>query len=83
MKRVRITLAGETYLTLEGVAECYHCEVTWLREVYDLGLLGHGRVVHESIVIQSLMLARVAEVIRMSVYQGVDLAIVAALLDVD
>jgi len=83
MKLVRITLEGESYITLEGVAECYQCEVAWLREVYEFGLLGRGQVVQERIVIQSRMLDRVAEVIRMSIYQGVDLAAVAVFLDVD
>lgn len=83
MRRVRITIEGETYITLEGVAECYECEITWLREVYDLGLLGHGRTVEQSIAIELSKLDRVADVIRMSVYQGIDLVVVAALLEVD
>ena len=83
MKRVRVTIEGETYISLEGVAQCYECEVTWLREVYSLGLLGRGRIVEETVVIESCMLDRVAEVIRMSVHQGIDLAVVAAILEVD
>jgi len=83
MKHVRVTIEGEEHISLEGVAECYECEVTWLVEVYNLGLLGPGRIVEETVVIQSQMLDRVAEVIRMSVYQGIDLAVVAAVLDID
>lgn len=81
MTRVRITIEGESYITLEGVAECYECEVAWLHEVYRMGLLGRGRTVERTIAIELRMLDRVADVIRMSVHQGIDLAVVAALLE--
>jgi len=83
MSGFRVSIEGETYITLEGVVECYGCEIGWLREVYDLGLLGPGRRVRQSIVIELHMLDRVAEVMRMSMYQGIDLAVIAAIFEDD
>ena len=83
MSRVRVIIEGESYMTLEGVAECYQCELGWLREVYEFGLLGDGRRVDRSIAIELAMLDRVADVLRMTVYQGIDLAVVAVIFDLD
>jgi hypothetical protein len=67
---MRITIAGESYLTLESISECYECEVTWLREAYEFGLLGGGRMHFGTIVLSVRVLDRVAEVIRLGRYQG-------------
>jgi hypothetical protein len=83
MSRRRVVIEGESYITLEGIAECYQCELTWVREVYAIGLLGSGRPVEKSIALHVSVLDRVADVLRMSVHLGVDLAVVAALLEVD
>jgi hypothetical protein len=67
---MKITIAGESYLTLESISECYECEVTWLREAYEFGLFGGGRVHFGTIVLSVRVLDRVAEVIRLGRYQG-------------
>jgi hypothetical protein len=79
VSRVRITIEGESYVTLEGIAQWYQCELSWVREVYGYGLLGSGRTVAETTAIHVSMLDRFADVLRMSVYQDIDLAVIAAL----
>lgn len=71
---------GQLYLHLEVVAECYHVEVTWLREVYELGLLGDGRRVEATIAIPVVSLDRVARIIRMHFHYGQDLGSLELLL---
>ena len=80
MKIVRTIVSGESYITLEGVVDCYACELTWLRTVYQFGLLGHGVELEGATLIRSAMLDRVAEILRLSVYQGVDLPAIAVLI---
>ena len=72
---------GEVYLTLETVAECYEVEVTWVREVYDVGLLGTGEPVEHSIAIAARMLDRLAEVRRLTLQTGVNLPGIVMLLE--
>lgn len=67
---MRIVISGQSYLTLETISECYECEVAWLREAYDFGLLGRGVVHRDTIVLSVRVLDRVAEVVRLSRYQG-------------
>jgi len=83
MIRRRLVIEGEAYITLEGIADCYQCELSWVREVYEIGLLGHGRPVDDDVALHVSILDRVADVLRMSVYLGVDLTVIAALLDQD
>jgi len=82
-RQVRIVIEGETYLTLQTVAECYHCEVTWVHEVYEFGLLGSGRQVGSDIVIPARVLDRLAAIIRFSRYYGLNLAGIALALNFD
>lgn len=82
MTSEQIYIEGDLYLSLETVAEIYHVEVLWLREVYDFGLLGSGvdsgRVIH----IQAVQLDRVAAIVRWHVGLGLDVeAISLALAD--
>lgn len=77
----RITIEGESYLTLHGIAECFSCEVAWVEEVYALGLLGSGRSANGEIVVMSSLLDRVAEIRRFNVYYGVHLTAVSFLLE--
>jgi len=79
-RTIRVTIEGESYITLEGVAECYECEYRWVREVYEFGLLGSGVRYDDTTVVLTSMLDRVAEIRRLHVYHGVDLSAVAALL---
>jgi len=77
---VRIRIESESYLTLEAISECYECEVTWLREAYEFGLLGDGRVYSGSIVLSVRVLDRVAEVVRLGRYQGMSFETIFALI---
>ncbi|MFN2427374.1 MAG: hypothetical protein ABR587_13120 [Candidatus Binatia bacterium] len=81
MRHVRILIEGETYLTLEAISECYDCDVSWLREAYDRGLLGGGRVHSGAIALHITVLDRVAEVIRLARYQGLGFETIVVLLD--
>ena len=77
----RITIEGESYLTLTGIAECFSCEVSWIEEVYSLGLLGVGRNADGEFVVLSSLLDRVAEIRRINVHYGVHLTAVSILLE--
>ncbi len=65
MSDERIVISGELHLSLEAVAACYRVDVTWLREVHELGLLGRVRRHREVTVVSARMLDRVAEVVRL------------------
>jgi len=80
VSEARIFIEGETYLTLEAIGECYECEVSWLREAYESGLLGGGRTYSGSVVLRVTVLDRVAEVIRLSRYQGLGFEAIVVLL---
>ena len=79
----RIVLEGELYLTLEAVAHCYQVEVTWLREAYELGLLGRGRRIDGGVAIAAARLDRVATIFRLHFHQGVNLPGIALVLGID
>ena len=80
MSELRIRIEGETYLTLEAISECYGCEVAWLREAYGFGLFGGGRVHAGTLVLHVTVLDRVAEVVRLSRYQGLGFEAILVLL---
>jgi hypothetical protein len=75
-----IVIRGERYLTLQGVAETFEVELSWVQEVYDFGLLGPGETVEGTVAIASRLLDRVAEIRRMNRVQGVNLAGIALVL---
>ncbi len=83
VRTLRVTIEGESYITLDDVAECYECEHGWVREVYDHGLLGRGVRYEGTIVVRTSMLDRVAEIRRLHVFQGVHISAIAALLRAD
>ncbi len=83
MTSVVIRIEGESYLSLEAISECYECEVAWLREAYDFGLLGGGRIVSGSLVLRVTVLDRVAEVVRLGRYQGIGFEAMLVLLGDD
>ena len=78
MKPVRIE--GELYVTLEIVADCYRVESAWLRRVYELGLLGQGRVRDTQLVISARRLDRVARIVQLHFHHGVSLELLDAVL---
>jgi hypothetical protein len=80
MSSVTIRIGDETYLTLEAISECYGCEVSWLREAYDYGLLGGGRLYSDTIVLRVTLLDRVAEIVRLGRYQGLSFETIFVLL---
>ena len=75
-----VTIRGERYVTLQDVAATFEIELTWVREVYDSGLLGPGEPVGDTIAIASRLLDRVAAIRRLNRVQGVNLAGIAIIL---
>ena len=76
-----VIIHGEAYITLRSLAATYELEVSWVREVYEYGLLGSGEAVDDDIAVVSDMLDRLAEVCRLHDRQGVNLAGIAIILD--
>lgn len=79
MKRT-LTIRGELWITLEAAADCYEVEVTWVREVYELGLLGPGEPAGSSTAIPAIELDHLARVLRLHRQLGLDPLAIAALL---
>ena len=80
MSQVRISIEGESYLTLEAISECYACEVTWMREAYQVGLFGLGVVHGDDLLLSVRLLDRVAEVVRLGRHHGLDFEVIALLV---
>lgn len=80
MSTLRILIDGRTYLTLEDISDCYQCEVSFLRDAYEVGLLGGGRRFGGRLVLEVTILDRVADVVRLSRYQGLSLETIVVLL---
>ena len=78
--QVSIRIDGEVFLTFEAVGECYECEVAWLRRAYDAGLLGGGRMHGGLLLLPAARLDRVAQVVRLSRYEGLAFETILALL---
>ncbi len=74
-------IAGETYLALETVAECFDCEVAWVERVYALGLLGRGEMIEGRVAIPAASLERVATVRRLCVHLDLSPELVGLWLD--
>ena len=79
--RGQLEIRGELHLTLAAVAECYRVDVTWLEQVFDLGLLGRGARTGSVTVIPARQLDRVARIVRLHFHHGVDLPGIAWTLD--
>lgn len=77
----RITIHGESFVTLSTVAECFHVQSTWVREVYDAGLLGRGETVGADLAIAAEQLDRVAMIQRLHRHYGLDLATIEIVLE--
>jgi len=78
--RVSVRIEGEIHLRIEDLSECYACEASWLRQAYEFGLLGRGRVHHGEVVLSVRCLDRVAEVVRLGHHHGFALETIAVVL---
>ena len=76
-----VLVRGETWVTLDGVAESFACSLAWVREVHAFGLLGEGEAVAGGIAIPPAALDRFATIHRLHVVQGVNLPGIALILD--
>ncbi len=74
-----VVIRGRTLLSLEGIARCYRIEIEWVREVYELGLLGEGTTWNDTVVLEFEVLDRVAEICRLQEHVGANLAGIALL----
>lgn len=81
MSGQRIVIRGESFLTLETVAECFHVQVAWVREVYDAGLLGPGERVGGDLAIPASNLDRMALIQRLHRHYGIDLELIEIVLE--
>ncbi len=72
MTQRKLYIEETLYLSLETLAEIYSVEVTWMRRVYDRGLLGHGVDSESSICIPAVRLDLVATVVRLHGRLGLD-----------
>ncbi len=78
-----ITIRGETYITLESVAECFEFELNWVRRVCDLGLVGPTEPVAKTLAIPTRMLDRIAEIRRLELQYGFDLELIEIFLQTE
>jgi len=81
VKPGELVVEGELYLSLEVVAELYQLRRPWLREVFDLGLLGTGVDDGPTVCIAAVQLDRVATIVRLHRVVGLDLAAIAWTLE--
>jgi hypothetical protein len=80
VNRVRVTIQDESYLTLDTVADCYECTIEMVEHIYGLGLLGPGEQIEGRTAIATRMLERLAEILRLCHYQGIDPTVVELFL---
>jgi hypothetical protein len=78
-----LEVRGEAYLSLEAAAQCFEVEVAWVREVYELGLLGEGEDTGAGLAIPAPMLDRLARVVHLAHHLEVELEWVALVLERD
>ena len=80
MSRI-VYIHEEAYVTLSTIADCYECSETWVREVYDVGLLGTGEIRDELTLVRADAIDRVARILRLSTVHGLELEVIVHLLD--
>ena len=80
MSRI-VYIREEAYVTLSTIADCYECSETWVREVYDVGLLGTGEIRDELTLVRADAMDRVARILRLSTMHGLELEVIVHLLD--
>lgn len=73
MSETRVYVDGELYLSLEVVAEVYELQVTWLREAYELGMLGVGACSGSTVCIAAVQMDRLSTIVRLHRVLGLDL----------
>lgn len=76
----RIVIRGRMHLSLRTVAQVYNVQVDWLEEVFELGLLGSGEHVGGGVTVAATQLDRVARIVRLHFYDGVNLESIGVLL---
>ena len=81
MNERRITVGGESFVTLETAAACFHVEASWVREVYESGLLGPAERVGDELAIATALLDRLATIQRLHWHWGLDLAAIELVID--
>lgn len=71
MTRSRIfVIEGELHLGFDEISQCYACDAAWMREAYEFGLFGPGRLHEGDIVLAARRLDRIADVVRLGFHQG-------------
>ncbi len=80
MSSVLLWIEGEPFVTAEIVARGFGCEVAWVREVAEAGLLGEWRVVEETVAFDTAFLDRFARVHRLHVVEGLELEAITLVL---
>jgi hypothetical protein len=73
-------IEGQAYLSLETVAQCYECEVAWLREAWLHGLFGRGIEYEGHLLLHVAVMDRVADVLRLGRHQGLSFESIVVLL---
>jgi hypothetical protein len=80
MSRI-VYIREEAYVALSTIADCYECSEAWVREVYDVGLLGTGEIRDELTLVRADAMDRVARILRLSAVHGLELDVIVHLLD--
>jgi hypothetical protein len=84
MSELVIRIEGQAWVTIETICECYDCDIAWVREACEFGLLGTARPHAGTVVFRATVLDRVARVVRLSRYERLGFeAIVVLLGDAD
>ncbi len=76
-----IRIRGTTYIALDVVARCYQIEMSWVVEAHELGLLGAGERVGDRLCVETVMLGRLARILRLHRQLGLNLMGIATLLE--
>jgi hypothetical protein len=81
VKKERIYIEGELFLTLEVVAKIYEVKTVWLREICDYGLLSSSTQEATEVCIAAVELDRVATIVRLHRSLSIDLETISLLLE--
>ena len=71
---------GVRWVTVDAIARCYTVKIEWVREVVELGLVDTGVEREGTITIRASELERVAKIVQLHFYQGIELSSVRVLL---
>lgn len=78
---VRVTLRGESWIRADAAAACYACDLALVESALALGLLGPGERVGSLLFLRTVMLDRLAVIVRLHLHHEIPLGAVAALLE--